>query len=312
MIHFLTLPEGAGHIDIFIDRYDRSYSRRLHEMTYQQLLNRGIAKPGVYIFTDRDRMNIHQRKVAGAIRRKLTQAGPGFKVLGDPEKQLGRFELLDRLSKDGVNDYRVHLAPNLNPDDLRFPVFVRIEDDHMGPRTELLTSWEEVVRSVAGLVLAGFAKERILVIEFVETQCEDGLYRKYGSFRIGDRIVCQHILHSNAWLGKRESTIRTPDLVDISDNFYHTNPHQGLLMPIFEKAGIDYGRIDYSFAGDRIQVWEINDNPMYVGRNPARLSRVKKAEGFMRAFDVLEARLEAGEPVPIALDMADLRGALVS
>ncbi|MBC8066426.1 MAG: hypothetical protein H7Y17_16460 [Chlorobia bacterium] len=307
MIYFLTLPEGAGHIDLFISRYDRSYGRRLVEMTYQQLLQRGVAPPGAYIFTDRDRMNPYQRRLAGAIRRRILNAGPGFRVLGDPERQLGRLELLQRLTKDGINDYRVHSLENLNPGSLRYPVFIRIEDDHMGPRTDLISSWEEVVQSIAGLVLAGFKKEQIIVIEFVETQGEDGLYRKYGSFCVGAQIVCQHILHSSSWLGKRESTIRTPELVIASDNFYHENPHADILMPLFEKAGIDYGRVDYSFAQGMIQVWEINDNPMFVGRNPRRVSKINKGEGFMRAFELLDADLPSADSLPLALDLVDIQ-----
>ena len=312
MIHFLTLPEGAGHIDIFIDRFDRSYGRQLVEVTYQKLRQRGVAQPGVYIFTDRDRMNSYQRQVAGAIRRKLLSAGPGFKVLGDPEGQLGRLELLAKLSRENINDYRVHVATKLNPDDLRYPVFVRIEDDHMGPRSELLHTWAEVVQSVAGLVLAGFAKSRILVIEYIDTKGDDGLYRKYGSFRIGPAIVCQHILHATAWLAKRDTTIRTPELVELSDNFYHTNPHHELLMPIFDAAGVDYGRIDYSFAEGRIQVWEINDNPMYFGRRSAGLSKARKDEAFMKAFAKLDTGLAAADPIPLVLDIEDIRGAVLT
>lgn len=307
MIYFLTLPEGAGHIDLFISRYDRSYGRRLVEMTYQQLLQRGVAPPGAYIFTDRDRMNPYQRRLAGAIRRRILTAGPGFRVLGDPERQLGRLELLQRLSKDGINDYRVHSLENLNPSSIRYPVFVRIEDDHMGPRTDLISTWEDVVKSVATLVLAGFKKEQIIVVEYVDTQGEDGLYRKYGSFRIGSQIVCQHILHSSSWLGKRDSTIRTPELVASSDNFYYENPHSDILIPIFERAGIDYGRVDYSFVMGRIQVWEINDNPMFVGRNSRRVSRINKGEDFMSAFKLLDANLPPSDPIPMALDLADIQ-----
>lgn len=279
-------------------------------MTYSQLLDRGSAPPGVYIFTDRDRMTMPQRRIAGAIRRRLLSAGPAFRVLGDPERQLGRGELLATLTKDGINDYRVHMLANIDPRQIRYPVFVRIEDDHMGPRSELLDSWPEVVKAAAGLVLTGYREDQILVIEYIDTQGEGGFYRKYGSFRIGGKIVCQHILHSTAWLGKRESTVRTPDLIAISDGFYHENPHQELLMPIFERARIDYGRMDYSFAGDRIQVWEINDNPMFVGRNPHRVSKINKGQGFMDAFNLLDADLPGGEPVDVSLDLADIEAAV--
>jgi hypothetical protein len=35
-------------------------------------------------------------------------------------------------------------------------------------------------------------------------------------------------------------------------------------LRIFDRAGITYGRIDYGLLSGRIQVWEINTNPMVI------------------------------------------------
>jgi hypothetical protein len=305
VVFFLTLPDGAGHIRLFVERFGRKVGRNLVEMTYGQLLQRGSAPPGVYIFTDQQVMNPSQKLIAAWIRSQLEKSPATHRALNDPENQLGRYELLQRLHESGQIQYRVFRYGDWVPAGHKFPVFVRIEDDHMGPRSELLGSVDDVVHAANRLILAGFAMQRILVVEFVDTRSSDGLYRKYGAFRIGDRIICQHILHSPAWLSKRETTIRTPDLVDQSDLYFTENPHADRLMHYFELARMDYGRIDYGMTDDTIHVWEINDNPTYVGRGGQRLSKVSKGEVFSDAFDELSVGLQPGSAIALAASYSD-------
>ena len=53
-----------------------------------------------------------------------------------------------------------------------------------------------------------------------------------------------------------------------------SNPHEAEVRRIFDLARIEYGRIDYAFRDGRMQVWEINTNPMLASddssANPAR------------------------------------------
>jgi hypothetical protein len=55
-------------------------------------------------------------------------------------------------------------------------------------------------------------------------------------------------------------------------DYLATNPHERQLREIFALARIEYGRIDYSFRGDAMQVWEINTNPIIIGMGPSRQS----------------------------------------
>jgi len=55
-----------------------------------------------------------------------------------------------------------------------------------------------------------------------------------------------------------------PHLLAEESRYLQENPHEELLRGLFDRANVDWGRIDYSFRGDRIQVWEINTNPMIV------------------------------------------------
>ena len=44
-------------------------------------------------------------------------------------------------------------------------------------------------------------------------------------------------------------------------DYVRTNPHADELRKLFGAANIEYGRIDYTIADGRIQVFEINTNP---------------------------------------------------
>ena len=66
-------------------------------------------------------------------------------------------------------------------------------------------------------------------------------------------------------------------------DFLNANPHKKDLMAIFQMAGIDYGRIDYSLHKGRIQVWEINTNPSVLTGNSLEIEQRRiVAENFRR------------------------------
>lgn len=286
MIVFVTLPQGAGHIHGFICKFGRQCSRLLAEITYHDLLERGWGPGGVYIFCDRERMSEEQLEIARSLAARL-EVQPGCqRILNDPRRQLDRIELLGKLHQEGLNPYRAWRWKEL-PDEIPLPVFVRVADDHLGPRSNLLYTRAEIDLQCRRLLLGRTPEEQILVVQYLDTRGGETLFRKYGAFRIGDQIIAQHMFLSPEWNAKWESRIRTEETIALSDDYYRENPHQHLLMPFFEAAGIEYGRIDYAMLGGEVVAWEINDNPMYQSRNPQGASRIFKGPRFMHAFECL-------------------------
>ena len=53
---------------------------------------------------------------------------------------------------------------------------------------------------------AGRDLTRRLIVEFVDTRGRDNLYRKYGAFRVGDRVLPRHVFHNDAWMVKMPQT----------------------------------------------------------------------------------------------------------
>lgn len=291
MIVFLTLAQGTGHIDKFINRYGRQHGRVLLEMTYQAFLERGSGPTGAYVFCDVDRMNPTQKRVVGSLWDRLSQL-ENVRLFNNPHKELCRFDLLRAYFEAGVNRFNVHRV--IDAGTMKLPVFLRIERDHMGPRTGLLHDAGEIERETKRLILQNHRPKEILAVEYQPTDLTDGRVYKYGAFRIGPTIVCQHILMSTEWSCKRENMISTPEAKRISEEFFLAAPHREILLPLFEMANIEYGRMDYALADGKVQVWEINDNPMYTMNSGQRFTTIKKDHIFMAAFEKLHEGIAPG------------------
>lgn len=311
MIFFLTTPIGSGHIEKLVRRYDRSYSRHLIEMTYTDLLRRGRASGGVYIFTDVDRMSPPMKRMAGRLwEHLLAQGGNGVRLLNNPRTELCRYEYLRLLYEKGVNRFNVFRIPELSGAEVRFPVFVRLTRDHGGPKSDLLTTPDELWRAIERLVLAGAPPSDVLITEFVDIRQPDGRFAKYGAFRIGERIIGQHLMHSYEWNTKGETRIRSEEERTVSDDYFLANPHAERLHPLFDLANVDYGRIDYGLdAKGGLQVWEINDNPLYTRNSSTDAwTRLNKGETYFAAFMELQEFLEPIPDIPIDAETVDAGG----
>ena len=300
MVVFVTFPEGSGPVANFLKKFGHAYARKMAETTYLALVRRGSLPGGVVVFGDRDRMSEPQRMLAARLWDQLSNAGPGIRLLNNPMLQLDRYELLKRLHQEGINDFDLWRASEL-PADIRFPVFLRLAKDHSGPKSELLYDEASLLAALAPLLLAGHAPQDLLIVEYIDTRDEAGHYRKYGAYRIGDFIFCKHLMVGRDWALKGD--VRFSDEASIgedTDYFVH-NPHVDLLRPIFEHAQIEFGRIDYTFKGDRIQVWEINDNPEFASPHAKDIEAVSKAGPYVQAIDALSDGLPRSGPISFDL-----------
>jgi hypothetical protein len=180
---------------------------------------------------------------------------------------------------------------------------VRLARDHSGPKSELIPDAASLHEFLAPLLLAGHAPKDILIVEYIDTRDEAGHYRKYGAYRIGDFIFCKHLMVGRDWALKGD--VRFSDDASIAEDteYFVQNPHFDLLRPIFELAQIEFGRIDYTFKGDRIQVWEINDNPEFASPHAKDIEAVSKAGPYIEALDALGDELPRSGP--IAFDVFD-------
>ena len=134
------------------------------------------------------------------------------------------------------------------------------------------------------------------MIEFCDAADEDAVIRKYGAFRVGDRILARQIHFSRRWV-VRFPDIREPATAREELDYVRSNPHREELAEIFALARIDYGRVDYSVVDGRIQVWEINTNPMIlIPRDRRDPLRAAAHDAFGQAFNAALRELAARRP----------------
>jgi hypothetical protein len=251
-------------------------------LTYEELFLQGNGPVGHYIFTDIDRLSRYQREIAAKFAAALRHAAPDARILNDPVLVPDRVALLAALERAGINDFTVvRLDTLVQPS--RFPVFIRTEDGHLGPETGLLpdaASFEVALRDFRqrGLPLHGR-----IAVGYAASAQSDGKYRRYSAFRIGDRVFGDELFVSDQWAVKDAVALWTAETIAEELEFVRNNPHEDTLRKAFAVAEIDFGRADYAVVDGRVQVYEINTNPVFSigpredGRD-ARRSLAREAE----------------------------------
>jgi hypothetical protein len=313
MIVHLATSRGSRSIRKHL-WYCPALNRRVVSVAYERLLEVESWQRGVYLFTDSERMTTAQKAYASVLWNRLSEQRGAFVLLNHPTRHLARFRLLRKLFDDGINDFNVHRVEDLD-DTVRYPVFLRYEDQHIGSLTPLLGTRAETEDWIAQLAAEGEQMDRVIATEFVETRDHEGLYRKFGAFRIGRKIVPRHMFVGTHWEVKQATNTRAAFRRREEYGYLRENPHADRVLEIFEMADIQYGRIDYALKDGRIQVWEINDNPQCnsslvryykgrFGRNLYSLARMN------RAFSTLESAVEQGPPLAIQVSTGVTKEAL--
>jgi len=259
-------------------------------LRYDNLREIQRLKPGSYIFSDLERLSPPELKLAQHVWETLSNAGPRLRLLNNPSRVLCRHDLLSRLFEEGKNRFRaVRATEPLHS--LRFPVFIREENDHNGNLTPLIYKRADLAWPLRALRLRGHRLHDLLVVEFCDTSDPAGIFRKYSAFRIGEAILPRHLLFSRNWNLKRPDLV-DPPLAKEQERYLNENPHRSWLAEIFDLSGIEYGRIDYSMMGSEPQTWEINTNPMVRQLTPRLTS----------AFEAIDHPVLSEEAIPLRID----------
>jgi hypothetical protein len=216
-----------------------------------------------YIFSDLERLNRQQLQRLAAVYDQL--CAQGARVYNDPHRACRRLELLQRLHAAGINHFNAYpITPDDIPRPVRFPVFIRQANAHDGPLSLLLYTQTELAAEIHKLRAFQELGTEPIVVEFIDVANPQGLYHKYGAFRIGTEIIPSHLLISRDWINK-DSPPDYPEAWGQAELAYaQSDSHNAALMALFELAEIAFGRIDYAVVNGHIQVFEINTNPMFV------------------------------------------------
>lgn len=260
MIYYLVNTGYSHTIRTFLEHWEPGLAPRIRILDYGEVLHARELPVGTYVFSDLERLSPTELDIAEIIWSQLHAAGS--RLLNHPRRTLRRYDLLSTLHRLGRNDFRVVRAADRNAA-YTFPVFLREEGDHAGSLTKLLNTRSDVEQALAGALVRGHRLEHLLITEYCNTVDENGMFRKYAAFRMGDRIIPAHIDVSRQWVVK-DTDVTEGDVLANERRYIETNPHEAWLRETFEIAGVEYGRMDYGVLGDRLQVWEINTNPVTI------------------------------------------------
>ncbi len=272
-------------------------------LTYEEMFAARALPPSNLIFTDFDRLSQFELEIAAGAAEAMRRARPHASILNHPARFLQRHDLLERLWQEGLNPFR-SARLELPLPKLRFPVFIRREGDASGPETALLEDQPALDRAIQDLRDRGIPLRGRLVVEYCAKADAEGFYRKYGAFRIGDRILPQHLQISTDWNVKRNSNTLSEAHMTEELDYIQANPHSETLLQIMDMAGADYGRIDYTIIDGRLVVFEINSNATLPGsgQRPQRKERREIVfDRLVAGFNAIDKPVRPGNPVRIRL-----------
>lgn len=270
----------------------------VHWSSYERFLTWRRFPAGTYLFADVDRLRRSEFRFCCRLAAAMGRHPDAFTVLNRPWRVLRRVALNRWLVDQGINRHRVLVADAL-PDDIRFPVFLKPAKGHAWARSGLLASRAAVEDRLTAL---GGPRKHWLVIEYEDVRDAAGRCTVYGTSRVGSHVFAKHLFQDTQWELKQPADQPTAACTAEEDRFVFGNPHAERVLPLFDAAGIEYGRIDYSMHAGALRVWEINTNP-FLAVDPALIIAERRAsyqhglDALKRAF-VRLARRHAPGPAP--------------
>lgn len=248
----------------------------------------------ITLFTDLERLDDARIELAIAAENQLRAAG--VRILNAPSRVLRRYDLLQKMHADGINEFRAY---RLHEDRTHFnyPVFLRLEREHQGSLSTLLNTPAEVEEAIQTALQRRLPENNLLLVEYCDVRDDDGLYRKYSAFKIGERCFPRHIIAGRDWMSKNPDKIYENDeeCLRQESEFLTGFPHEKEIRELFRCTGIEYGRIDYSLKNGKIQVWEINTNPNII---PESILAPGRRPGQERVHQNVRSALQQLLPIP--------------
>jgi hypothetical protein len=299
MLYYVARELHRYTIDEFIDFFGRCGLKApdfLRVISYETLFANRRAPIGNYVFADLDRLSGFEIDAATEIARAVSVAAPDASIVNWPNRVLGRYALLRRLNDAGMNSFGVwRLDEGRIPS--QYPVFIRREQDALGPESALLHDEAEYRRAIEALQESGKGLAGRIAVQFRQRRGSDGLYRKYGAFCFRGHIVPQHLFLSDDWIVKRSAIEVTPAMIREEEEYVFGNPHAEQLRAVFEQARTDFGRVDYAIVDGRIEVFEINTNPTFPRMRLDRKERARRrhhaVEGVVAGFQSFDHPIAA-------------------
>lgn len=293
MIVVITTPQNRISVKSLADGKFGFPIPRLMLEDYDSLLRKRRIPKATYVFADLERLSAKELRSAAKFYRNLTKQG--LRCLNNPAQAMCRVELLQSLHAAGINPFSVVRADELRRP-ARYPVFLRVEDNHWKPISALLNDQSELEARLRRLRARGIPLRGLLIVEYCAEPYAEGLWAKWGTFKIGSRTSVDHIAVEDNWLVKKGVWENlTDEAIADERQAVTTNRFAEVLKPAFEIAKIEWGRADHAVVAGRSVIYEINTAP-YLGpyvpdpNTIRRSTQVFARKRIARALDAIDTR----------------------
>jgi hypothetical protein len=277
----------------------------LRAMAYEDLVRTRRVPRATYVFADLERLSSWELQLAATLYRRLKKRG--LRCLNDPARVMSRFELLRGLHRAGINPFNVYRADE-QPRPARFPVFLRDEDHHASPPPGLIADQPALEAALEARRAQGMPLRGALVVEHCPAPYRDGLWQKWGTFRVAEHMSVDHICVDDTWyvkVGKWD--LLNERVVAEEHGAVASNRFAAALAEIFTFAGIEFGRADHATVDGRLVLYEINTNPYVYHYVPdpiplRRETQVLARQRFAAALEAIDCResgsMKTNPPAP--------------
>jgi hypothetical protein len=157
---------------------------------------------------------------------------------------------------------------------------------------DLLYNQAELDRALDGLMDSGVPLRGILVVEQCAEAYGENLWVKWGSWRIGDRYITEHLVADDTWLVKTgDHAKQSSEVIADEHDAVSTGRFDAELEERFDVAHIEFGRADHATVGGRTVIYEINTNPFLspLGPDPDPLRSATRILARTKIAAALEA-----------------------
>lgn len=307
MIYYVVTYQHRYTLEAYMDSWAPELKRHLKLIYFKDLWRMKEIPNGCYIFSDLERLDQKSRKLIHRFRSRLDRLRPKVQVLNEPSQFLNRYDLLKKLKAAGINQFGVHRCRKELSSEFRYPVFFRELHGHGATEIELIQDADAFHAAYDALAAerGDASMERdFVMIEHLDTSDADGVFRKYSYVKVGLHLVPRHLLFEKNWVVKYTVLLDEAHCQEEIDFIEHGRDEEQI-DAIFKLAGVDYGRIDYSYDRDgNIQVWEINTNPGYGTQESTAAERFETVEASLvqleNAFTDVSRNAPEGEPMKMS------------
>lgn len=148
---------------------------------------------------------------------------------------------------------------NYIKDKLGIPFFIRDDFEHGANSYHLLVNSADDLEKVEWNKI-----ESPVAVEFIDVRSDDGYYRKYRTFSIGEYTVFRHLIISENWFVHATDRINTREAIDeeMSCILNYNGQYRQELNRLRKALNLDYVAFDYSIdRNGELVVWEPNHTP---------------------------------------------------